>query len=396
MTETKSETGLDQLLNFALITLPFCFPFSLKLSAAFIIACAVFWIARYYKQIPGAFKNKDVLILLSIAVIPLLSLVYSSEYASIHFEKRISFFVFPLIFATAKISKETFTKILYSFIAGCTMAAFIVLVRQFSEITAGGYSPEVVLEAIGTSHVYLGMFLTFSVIASAYLALQQPLRSTETIVLICVAVFQLIFLFLIAAKMAAITLFLLSLISSVVYVIRTKRKMMGLLLMTIPIAVFVILFLNFGAISQRFAALFDSKNYFIDDNAWNSIGVRITVMKCTWDTWVTVPFFGTGLGDQQAALNACYSSLGFISMVDYNTHNQYLQFLLSGGIVGLATFLFVLGYSARQALKRKNVLYLCFLFVFMMCCLTESILERQQGIMFLAFFNAMFFFKNDE
>jgi O-antigen ligase len=357
-----------------------------------IITCAVLWLAGHYKDIPSALRNRDVIIFFLIAVIPLATLIYSNEYPFSHFEKRLSFFLFPLIFATTDISKQTITRILYSFSISCTIASLYIIVTSITQIMDDYYTTEVALEAIGTSHVYFGMYLTFSVIATTYLVLNRPIRTIISFLLIAAIIIQLIFLIMLGAKMAIITLFLLCMIVGVVYVIRTRRWTMGMIMLAVPIITFAVLFRYFESVSHRFTDLLNPDNYFVDDNAWNSIGVRVSILKCTFETYMKAPILGTGLGDQQSALNACYASYNFITLNDYNTHNQYLQFLLGAGILGLVAFLFLLAYAAVHAWKQKKELYFYFLFVVAMCCLTESILERQHGIMFFAFFSSMFFF----
>jgi O-antigen ligase len=75
-----------------------------------------------------------------------------------------------------------------------------------------------------------------------------------------------------------------------------------------------------------------------------------------------------------------------------NAHNQYFEETLHNGIGGLLLFLISLLVPAYIALSRKDLIYLAFILIFSLCCITESMLTRQIGIIFYAFFNSLYFF----
>lgn len=73
----------------------------------------------------------------------------------------------------------------------------------------------------------------------------------------------------------------------------------------------------------------------------------------------------------------------------YNCHNQFLQFLLAFGLIGLLIFLVVLFLPMAYAFSVKNYLYI---FLILMLCFNfffESILETKAGVEFYAFFNVL-------
>lgn len=74
----------------------------------------------------------------------------------------------------------------------------------------------------------------------------------------------------------------------------------------------------------------------------------------------------------------------------YNFHNQYLQITASIGVFGLFLFLVILGAPFFIALHNKDYLFLSFLFIIGLSFLTESMLERQAGVVFIAFFYSFF------
>jgi O-antigen ligase len=100
---------------------------------------------------------------------------------------------------------------------------------------------------------------------------------------------------------------------------------------------------------------------------------------------------GVGTGDSEQVLVETYQENGFQKGVDerYNAHSQYLQVLVDAGIFSLLLMLAVFYFSLRRAIHHTNTLYLCFLLLFLINILTESMLKTQSGVVFYAFFNTL-------
>jgi hypothetical protein len=67
-----------------------------------------------------------------------------------------------------------------------------------------------------------------------------------------------------------------------------------------------------------------------------------------------------------------------------NTHNNYLYFLFSGGIICLLGFIACLLFLFYVAIKNSNILQLAFTVLIILNCLTENIFSRHWGLMFVA------------
>lgn len=74
-----------------------------------------------------------------------------------------------------------------------------------------------------------------------------------------------------------------------------------------------------------------------------------------------------------------------------NTHNNYLFFLMSTGIIGLLSFLVFIYYLFKKALKSKDVLMFSFCITIVFNFLTENILSRHWGLMFITFMLILLF-----
>jgi O-antigen ligase len=118
--------------------------------------------------------------------------------------------------------------------------------------------------------------------------------------------------------------------------------------------------------------------------------VRYTIWDTSWEAAKENLPFGVGSGDIKDVLKSKYSerSLPYFNKREYNTHNQYLQILLAVGIPGILLFVSGLFYTLYVSMQKRCFLYLVFMLIIAINLLTESMLERQSGVVFYAIFNA--------
>jgi len=75
-----------------------------------------------------------------------------------------------------------------------------------------------------------------------------------------------------------------------------------------------------------------------------------------------------------------------------NVHNQFLETFVGQGILGDIILLLLLIYPFIQSLKKQNYLFALFLLLIGINFLFESMLNRQAGVLFFAFFYSYFIF----
>ncbi len=374
----------------SLILLPASFPFNLQLSSILTAVLGGTWILLgYYKNLREVFQNRYFLLFALLFLLPFISLFYSDNMDFSLLEKRSFLLIYPLIFFSSRIEAPTLILILRSFIFSCTAAAIYALIMTINSGEVLG--TEMTRVHIGITHVYFGWYLTFSIMMAGYLLINNLRFNIFSLILSLVLLFQLFFLFALGSKMAIISLFLLAGIICVRFVIKTRRWKLGAAILLIPAFIFLVTIKSFDVVYYRFYDLFNAENYFVGDNAWNSIGVRVSIFKCISETITHSPFIGSGIGDVQNDLDRCYLGLELPSVAGMNAHNQFLQFVMGTGLVSLIIFLAMFVACAKKSLREKNRPYFFFLFLFLFCSLTESLLERQHGNMFFAFFNSLLF-----
>jgi O-antigen ligase len=201
-----------------------------------------------------------------------------------------------------------------------------------------------------------------------------------------------VMILLLGARMQQLIL----LAGTVIYFLFRTYKKMGLLRSVagaVLIGAFIIgLTLLSSSNRERFKEAF---NYDIENRYGERQG-RFLIWSCAMELIKSAPVIGTGIGDVQDDLQKCYLQHEYISLTylkdtRFNAHNQFLETAIELGVPGLLMLIISLFLSLRFALKHKKILYLVFIMLFIISCMTESLLERQNGIVFYAFFNSLLF-----
>ena len=114
---------------------------------------------------------------------------------------------------------------------------------------------------------------------------------------------------------------------------------------------------------------------------------RTGINQENWKLYKAQPVLGYGVGDYRAAQLQMYSQDGHEGW-GFNSHNQYMESLVSAGILGLLAFLYFMSIHLIVAVRNRSR----FLFplatatgVVALNLLFESMLERQMGLLFIGY-----------
>jgi O-antigen ligase len=101
-------------------------------------------------------------------------------------------------------------------------------------------------------------------------------------------------------------------------------------------------------------------------------------------------WIGVGSGDSEKSLIAKYNAIGAteLAALELNSHNQFLASWVSNGIFGIAALLLLYGSGI---VSQTSKIYALFIFMIVVVSMTENILDRQQGAVFVAVFNTILF-----
>lgn len=335
-----------------------------------------------------AFKSRIAIWMFILFLSYVIGFFYSDGYNISSLEKRLSLIILPLLFFSIKKNDDLLHLSLVSFVLGCIALSIISIAYVvFYDLP---FDTAMTFHVFDISHVYASLYIVFSVIILIYYFFVKK-NSYIRLSLVLVMTLMLVFLYFLGGKMAIISFLLLCFIGAVTIIVRSKgNRTLKLILFLFPIAAFVFVLFSVEKIQSRFSYLINKEHYFVGDNAWSSIGVRFTIFTCSYELFKQNPFWGSGSGDVQDDLDSCFSRNNFPTVIGMNAHNQFIQTLLDLGLFGLSLLLVMFFFLFREAYIYRNYLLGSFLFIFFLCCLTESLFERQQGIFLFTYFVSVF------
>jgi len=184
---------------------------------------------------------------------------------------------------------------------------------------------------------------------------------------------------------AVMTAFLLTCLLAFPMQIGKERRLKYFLVAITSIAIIAVLVLNVESFRTRFLEqlsedLQANETVHTTDSRMERWAVVLDLVKAS-------PVIGYGTGDEVDILKEQYFShkLYDAYLNKLNAHNQYLSFLLTGGVIGLAIFLVTLAWGLNLAIRARNVIFLGFMILLICVSVSENFLYRNKGIFFYAF-----------
>lgn len=400
---------------YALILTVVTLPFSLLANSISIIILFINWIAegKFDKKIKYAKNNLLLLAFILFFILHLLGMLYTNNINNGLFElqKKLSLFLFPLVIATSpKLNALQIKNILKFFFFSSLLASFICLgyamyrtniFETYPNINWLYFSYRDLTMLINIQATYLALYISFSILILLFFFSENRLHySTEKKIFFYLCMGYLIFfLFLLASRMAILSMLLISFTGLIYYFYKTKKLIKGLFILGILCAFIITLISQLPFMKERFNETLGIKQ----ETVWiNQYGdgktVSPEIRKLKWQSaWNIIKenwLLGVGTGDTQDELQIQYKNINFEAgyKTRYNAHNQYLETWLGIGIAGLLLLLTSMILPFIFALQQKNYLFASFIALFFMCCITESMLCRQNGIVFYSLFISLFSF----
>ncbi|MBD0284394.1 MAG: O-antigen ligase family protein, partial [Flavisolibacter sp.] len=139
--------------------------------------------------------------------------------------------------------------------------------------------------------------------------------------------------------------------------------------------------------------ILELKNDLSEDPLWNTTtGSRMERWQLAFELVKNAPLIGYGTDSEVVLLKEKYfeNRLYNAYLNNLNAHNQYISFLITGGILALVVYLLTLAFGLRLAIKSKNIIFAGFIVLLLATSVSENILERNKGIFFYSFFLSFF------
>ena len=404
--QNRDSTFLNKAEHVILLLLFFSVSILPKVTTILIILYALFSLVNYKKiDLRNLWLQKSFLLLILIYFILIVGLIYTSDLSSglRKIQTQISFLIFPLFLGTKIITKKNRNTYLFMFVLGVLVTVSVCfgygLYRFFSN-----ESMYVLDEFSKTNNIFLyvefSKFLDlhptyFSIyIAVSFFALIELPKSffSDRPVLKRGIVLILLLALILTSSKGGIFSFVISGVVYTAYVyMNKKRKFVLKKILILCAGVMAVFFLNPMLYKRSEQLLVSFDKFWIRNEQLNeSTSIRFGLWKLSTDVSKENMFFGHGTGSVYRTLNDnCIYLFSFSiceSLRNKNCHNQYLNFLVSNGILILLPFLFVMVKSILNALRNRDV-FLLFFIVFMgLNFMFESLLQRERGVVFFTMF----------
>ncbi len=310
-------------------------------------------------------------------------------------ETKMSLLLFPLIFFTGpSINSNQKERALLFFVLGCLLAILtgagqlwyytiylkIYLSAKFANLT--GIHSSYLCMYFGLGVFFLGQQLLTE--KGDELSRNRKIAYGSLILILILAILNLY------AKMGTYVLIFLSTIFYLGYKFKKRDFVRGAMQTALALSLVLGLIKIIPAANHTIFGLVNIPSITVEKEA--PPDVRLQIWKSSLMTIRQQWLFGHGTGDVHVELIKNYKHNQFKEGIksNFNPHNQYLQTTIA---VGLLALFFLVGsflIAIFFAWKEQHYFYLFFVLLFAMCCLTESMLEMEKGVLFYAFFNSFF------
>jgi O-antigen ligase len=401
---------------FSLTALSFSIPIHNRLTVLIIAIVGLFWLVEfnYKEKFRLLKKSKPRRLLLSFSILYLLYIVgifYSDNIygynggALFNIEKRMSLFVFPLLFSTIKIEpikNKLYKQIQKAFILGSVLSIFFLVNMAFYNFIQTNDTSEFYYSKLAQFHhpSYLALYYAFCIIILLNWLMKPNKRNPgkRNAIFILIFLFQLMIVLL--SSKAGILGILITYLAAFIYVLINKKEFKRFKFL-IPVGLMLIflftLLLNPGSYGRFYSVEKAMESPVLKEKSEIVEGTvaRIFVWKSSLEIIKENPLLGVGTGDARQALLEKYEEKNqpYAYKKEYNAHNEYLQTFITIGVFGFLVLIVSILFPAWFAFRQKHLVYLLFLILLAFHFMVESMLAKQAGIVFYAFFNAVLFYQ---
>jgi len=338
---------------------------------------------NYLKQNKWAFLAVSITFFLA-----LIGSLYTDAYAEalIELKHTILLFVIPLIIFSTDIHRKTAIFVLQYFSYAVVLTAIFSLIKgwYFKANYLGDYLYYDKFGILIQKHTtYFALFVVLALLFYLYdfLKLHQ-----HKFINIIASIFLIYILYILSNRISLVALGIGGIILSLAY---SKGKQKWLVIVAFPLLAY------FLFTSPHFVKRFQPD--IIHKQQVNDLKIRQLHWKSVLETILHKhQIIGGGTGGNRHYLYKRYKHYGLTAAYEekYNAHNQFLETALNFGWIGLTLFMSSLIYILWIFYRKKDFLALSILSTLLVFMLTESILQRQSGLVIYALFISLFLYKN--
>lgn len=383
------------------MAIAFCIPTMKKLVPlilAVFLVFAVTWFIRHrarFRMKPNATMNW----MMAIYLLHLVGLFWTDDlvHGLKELEIKLSFAFFPLLyFITPGFSKTEIERILRSFMWGCLVFIPVAILFGLYRWQQSGDIGFMSYEMLGINYhpTYAATYQAFTLFFLMRTWGKGRYVLSSRVFHLSALVLCILFICMLTSKAGLLSAGLCIVGGSIAMIKRGSTITQGIGFAAMAIGLLALFTFTLPAASERIqTAVWEIKDQQHQaqthqaTQAVSSTQLRMVTWNASWQFMQQHPF-GSGTGEAQQSLNAAYAMDGESYAAEHrlNAHNQWLQYGVELGWMGLLLFLGVLASAWRMSVKRKTHWYTLILLLLCMNMLFESMLEVQAGITFFSFF----------
>ena len=277
--------------------------------------------------------------------------------------------------------------LIYGFVTGVLVSSLITdlnILTYYLNSSDLLISKSSVEDLFTTQRLYLGFFVVISIILLSFL-FQTSNRNKQKFFYVLLILFFIFSLFLISSRSAILIAFLVLLIT----IIYNSKSVFTIGVLLASLVIFSTIIITNKNLSNRFL--------YSQDSVRTSFIEKIKTHEPRYDIWKfslqifdeeNLGFFGLGTYKTQELLVEKYKLMpidkrkNWFIQRNFNTHNQYIDIILSFGFLGLILF----AVFIREILLKtyKNVYSLNLILSLILFLVIENLFHRQLGTFILA------------
>lgn len=379
---------------FGLFAVSFFAPLIVNTIAMVLCIGVSFFLIDWKNLLSKLFKDPFVLACLSFFIWTLLSVLWSDDKSTgiNDVVSKLSLLLIPVFLGTLRFTEETSKKVIWAFILGCLGILLISISISVSDILGNpdgfaSYLDAFTYEYPALNVNFQAIYLSLYVSVAFFFVLRFGMNDGFNWKNVSLLLFFFVSLIMLSSRME-IMVTLVVLLGILVQWGHSVGKLWRFTFIGASVGlVAVALILSSPINRKRFNEMLNPPAEY-SDTQYGGTRLRLEKWANTIQCWKNYPVIGTGVGDYKKELDATYLSNNFMIAYEahYNSHNQYLQSLLATGVIGLALLLCVFITAIYRAIRQKNWRGLVFIVVLALSCITESMIERQRGVVFFIFF----------
>ena len=353
------------------------------------------------KKILLFLSNANAVIFASLYLFYCCGYFYSSNtaYAQTDLILKIPLLLFPLVIASSALKGKA-DVILKLFLLAALFSAVVCIICSGYQTYTSGENYFYYYKLSWFFHVgHYAMYLVFAACVALYFLAKEE-KSIIKMFYIFSFLFLSVVIILLSARAQIVAFLAVIACAAVFFLFKNENRIKGIFIIA---ALFITTMLSLyfiPATRERFKSAGNEFNQFFNNKNAGSYASYLRL--AIWQTGVDVirehPLSGVGTGDAKDELikRAKEKNYHIIVKRNLNYHNQFMQTWAAIGLPGFFALLFSIIIGTAYSLKRKQFLATAFFIIITISFLTESMLERQAGVIFYSFFSAILIFADNE